>query len=183
MDWRIGYGLADWWWIETWLADCVQIGIGSVMDFGAGPGLVDCQWMDELLRNWQLIVGLVVDRWYVFGMDWRIELWLALDWWQIGRRLVVGIVLRRDTSSGLHSTLVPRYSTGCPPIDLRLAWSVPMRCRLVTVRFFVVWDWSEVGIGGMDWSKIIIGRLVEDWHWIDGLVIDWWIRQRLALDF
>ena len=58
-----------------------------------------------------------------------------------------------------------------------------MRCQLVTVRFFVVWDWSEVGIGGMDWSKIIIGRLVEDWHWIDGLVIDWWIRQILALDF
>ena len=44
------------------------------MDFGAGPGLVDCQWMDKLLQNWQLIVGLVVDRWYVFGMDWRIEL-------------------------------------------------------------------------------------------------------------
>ena len=67
---------------------------------------------DRLVRDWQIGPGLTLG-WQIVG-DWQWECKNIAAW-------IFLIVLRRDTSSGLHSTLVPRYSTGCPPIDLRLA--------------------------------------------------------------
>ena len=100
MDWRcIGIGLtADWRLIG---GDRQSLSFGLAMDWRRiGEGLApDWHSIDILIGNG-----------------------LAPDWDRIGNGWMGGeIVLRRDTSAGPYSKLVPRYSTERSPIDIGLA--------------------------------------------------------------
>ena len=101
LDWRrIGDGLVPYWY---------SIAEGSSELAGTG-----------LAMYWQRIgTGLALD-WH--WIDILIGNGLAPDWDRIGNGWMGGeIVLRRDTSAGPYSKLVPRYSTERSPIDIGLA--------------------------------------------------------------
>ena len=100
MDWHsIGTGLASDW--RRIGGDRQSLSFGLAMDWRRiGEGLApDWHSIDILIGNG-----------------------LAPDWDRIGNGWMGGeIVLRRDTSAGPYSKLVPRYSTERSPIDIGLA--------------------------------------------------------------
>ena len=65
--------------------------------------------------------GLALDWHQIGSIDILIGNGLAPDWDRIGNGWMGGeIVLRRDTSAGPYSKLVPRYSAERSPIDVGL---------------------------------------------------------------
>ena len=57
MDWRIGIGLADWYWIG-----------GLVLDWRIGIGLADWYWIGRLVMDWQIDNGLALNWWFDPGL-------------------------------------------------------------------------------------------------------------------
>ena len=166
-------------------------------------------------------------------LDWRrIGTGLALNWHRIGMILAIncGILHRLVNDRGLavewrniflwnrpplrlvvgpYSILVPRLHAQTSSDSVGLAWSVPMRCRLVTIQcwrlaLLDVWRrllmdrWQIWPIGGglaMDRHRIFTGLQLNwllidimsapNWHKIGAaLAIDWYcIGKGLALDW
>ena len=104
----------------------------------------------EFLWNGSQVDGAWLDMWWWIGLsgdglavDWLSGNVWALHWCLSGSVMVsslhvcfvavCGLVPRRDTSVGSHSTLVPRLLAHLSSDCLGLAWLVPIDCQSVKV--------------------------------------------------